>query len=334
MKNKSKKMIIIPVVFLVLIIISCDSLIAPQSLRLNPYDENNPIPLPTSYELTFDLSNPDNRVVNLSWVDPANEADSDLIGYLILRKTGSASETVWDGTVVGINEQGNLNLEDYEFITGTRNYYSIYSYGHKPAYQNSDKNLSIGPNSNLEEYEYFNFTGPITASATPWKYVDVPASSDGTMENPTGTTWSMSAPYLIVRNHSTNPDDVSGISFTLPNISGSVVKYVSLSLTKSASSLAGGMYIGALTSLWSDYATWSPGIDTAGTFEEYLVSVSGGSGDVVTLNVTTIYNAWNDGEQVNNGFRLKTNDADMAFSFHSSEEGSNGPKLRIMLFDE
>jgi len=334
MKNRFTKIILVLLVLLVLVIIGCDSLIAPQKARLNPYDTMNPVPAAANFVVTLNTSNPDNRTVDLSWDDGVSETTSTVEGYVVLRKTGSASESIWDGTLITRNSISEKTYIDTEFTIGTRNYYSVFSYGPKTSDLAEDQKLSTDANNNLANYENYNFTGPVTGSATPWDSIELLVFKDAYMENPPGTSWVFGSNSLLVECGTSTATKISCVTFDLTNTPDAVIKYVQLSLTKNSPSAEGSMAISALTDSWESVITWSPGIDTAVIFTDDAVTVTSGDADVITLDVTTAFNAWNEGTKANNGFRLRTIDGTQNFSFNASEVNNLGPKLRVWYFDE
>jgi hypothetical protein len=153
------------------------------------------------------------------------------------------------------------------------------------------------------------------------------------MENPPGTSWQTGANQLYVETAAGVATKISCITFDLTSVPAGTIKQADLILIKSNSSPEGSMQVSALTDSWLDKTTWAD-IDTAGLFTDDSITVTGGSRDVIKVDVTTAMRKWIDGTYSNNGLRLRTTDTTMTFPFFSSEEGNYGPKLRVWHIDE
>ena len=315
----------------IVILPACDLIIAPLHSRTNPYDPNTTIQPPYNASARWVQVNSEWGIM-INWEWSNSDAETEVAGYVIVRKSRSVPASVYDGRVVGFSDntenmsifepESELSSDDY----GWKTYYGVFSYAPKwPEEQmDEDEKITYDESGSVINIHNYDFNGPAVADCEIWKSADIPVSADGHIDG--GSNWSTGGTFLQVHCSSSAADLISFITFDLSAAPSGNVELAQFILTNNTTSTNGTMDIFSLDQNWDGINFTTANAATA--FRYWTIDITSGNEDVFTVDITDTFNDWSGGVHVNNGLKLITNDGSQDYVF-SSSEGPNPPVLRI-----
>ena len=329
-------------IILTIIIFSCDAFLVPKEERLNPYDDNNP--LAQAKDLNINIVDDDTgRFVELGWVKGENSIEQNVYGYLIVRKTEGAAETIYEGIPLNISGTDDFNFKDYyEFAKDVTYYYSIFAYGLKSEYKEDGEDYSLGIESSgeLVNYRYFNFTAPVVVYAEPYSTIERIVKDDGYVDTANGWDSQGDNP-LYVETASSSAQRIACLSFDLSKPPNCIIDKVTLVLTLHEAPVngSGEIEFGPLRINWDTNTFFTDlnanGADDTVIYYEYeqRLPCDGSAGDTWEIDITGIFNAHNNSAITANGIRMISFNETHTFSFKSKESPESQPYIRIETYN-
>ncbi|HAK46128.1 MAG TPA: hypothetical protein DCO79_09470 [Spirochaeta sp.] len=354
MKNRTKIIFIITAVLLVLIFAACDSLIAPIKGRNNPLDVMNPVPAPTDFTVRLLDYDQNNRITDITWSEGTSEAESiSLEGYIIIRKTLEAPQSIYDGTLVALKlasenkvvSEDTVDVGGGEYPVGNRVYYSIFSYGKKSEDLNESEFLKLNEGI-LENVGNYNFTGPVSSSVIVTTSVILGVADDGFIDS--NENWYNGDQFIYLSGMGAaapapfppGVPTIGFINFDINEIIGVKVVNAELRLTTFAPNSGSPMLdISPLKFDWHN-ESWVNLDQLSAVHESYTISLSSsqipnGAPEEILLDVKSIVDGWCTADIDVNGLRLTEENAAAEYcSFQSSEYPGDKPELRVTYYNE
>ena len=344
MKTKRKIITILILIFSAIVFIACDALITPIKARTNPNDPNTNIQPPESITVTPD-DDYDATNISLIW-SWSSEGESDVLGFIVIRKTGSEPESVLDGILVWMNnniseQQFEENISDNpDYPVGNTIYYAVFSYAAKGGDENmldTDEKLYTDDSGYLKNTQNYDFNGPVYDSVKVFAFEDMPLLKDAYVYYDDVNfldAKETDADNLIITTDATGSAVmVSCINFQHTEVPAGTWDSVHLRLRQKIDGTRGSLEVAPFNINWETDTVNIIKMETSVVADyKKTLSISGLGGDTCSVDVTDIFMAWRNGMN-NNGLRLyKAGELDNFFEFYSGDDGdeiSNWPRLRL-----